>query len=85
MPQPTQALKCLHLRPMFCSQAEVCEGFHWILTRDNDAESGGRPERVGAGGCVCAYPGDAFTEVTQEGGGEVEFLGLLQVVVPKLF
>ena len=40
---------------------------------------------VHRGGCVCVYPGDAFTEVTQEGGGEAEFLGLLQVVVPELF
>lgn len=39
---------------------------------------------VHRGGCGCSYPRDAFTEVTQEGGGEAEFLGLLRAVVPKL-
>ena len=90
MPQPTQVLKCLHLQPVLWRQADACEGFCWSLTRDNEAGSGGCPRRVGegvshCGGHVCAYPWDAFTEVTQEGGSEAEFLGLLQVVVPKLF
>lgn len=49
MAQPTQALKCLHLQPMFWSQADVCDGSHWILTRDNDAESRGLPRE---GGCA---------------------------------
>lgn len=80
----------VHLQPVFWSQADACEGFCWILTKDNDAGGEGCPKRVGAGashcsGRVCTYPWDAFTKVTQAGGGEAQFLGLLQFVVPELF
>lgn len=80
----------VHLQPVFWSQVDASEGFRWILTKDDGARGGGCPKRVGKGASHCsghvyAYPWDAFTEVTQAGGGEAQFLGLLQVVVPELF
>lgn len=49
MPWPTQALECLHLQLELCSQADACECFYWILTKDSDAGRGSCLKRVDTG------------------------------------
>ena len=81
--KPSSVCTCSRvLKPAWCL---------WSLPldpdQDRDAGSGGCPKRVGSGaahcrGCTCAYY-DTFTEVTQEGGEEAEFLDLLPGVVPS--
>lgn len=62
---------CLWRLPLDSDQRQGC--WEWRLPK----EGGGRGSFCE--GCVCVYPCDAFTEVTQEGGGQAEFLNLLHL------